>query len=134
MSEWPYRGDSAIARARRVAHAYRAALVDNAPAAAEQLDARMRSFGQHWVVPVAFNLDPHQWISAAQAAELACVELDAIRQMRKRGVINGRRRDGRWEYTVREIENSFVRARGRNRDVTDTVPSSGSTMPAEGMP
>lgn len=126
-SKWPFPGDSPAARARRVAQAYRAMLDHHAPRACADLDRRMRNMGQHWVVPgVVTQYDPEQWLSPAEAAELACVEVDAIRQMRRRGIIAGRRNGRQWEYQVREIESAFTRVRGRKATVTDTITNSGT--------
>lgn len=129
MNEWPYPGDSPNARIRRVAHAYRATLEMYAPLACRELDTRMRNMGQHWVVPHAITVEPDQWLTPAQAADLMCVEVDAIRQLRRRGVITGRRVDNRWQYQVREIENAFARPRSRNRTVTDTIANTGRSVP-----
>lgn len=122
MNQWPYPGDSPAARARRVAQAYRATLDVYAPRACADLDARMRNLGQQWVVPGVVTYDPDEWVDPAKAAELACVEVDAIRQMRRRGVIRGRQVGKRWEYRVGEIEKAFMRPRSRNATVTDTIP------------
>lgn len=126
---WPYPGDGPTARARRVAHAYRATLQNLVPKACQALDDRMRSMGQHWVVPHRVAIEPDEWVSAADAAQLACVKLDAIRQMRHRGRLTGRKLGGRWEYQVRDILNAFAKSRSRNRPVTDTLTTNGTRMP-----
>lgn len=129
MTEWPYPGDSPNARARRVAHAYRATLETYAPLACQQLDNRMRDLGQHWVTPDHITIDPDQWLSPAQAADLMCVETDTIRQMRRRGILTGRKTGHHWQYQTREIEQAFAQPRERNRTVTDTMPTTGTTAP-----
>lgn len=127
---WPYPGDSPAARARRVAHAYRAALSVEAPAACEKLDKRMRDLGQMWVVPDLITVDEDQWLTPAQAADLACVDTNTIRQMRRRGIVQGRRNPrGTWEYRAGDIIASFARPRGRSASVTVTLHASGTTVP-----
>lgn len=128
---WPYPGDSPNARIRKVAHAYRATLEAYAPLACQQLDERMRNMGQHWVVPSVITVDPDEWLSPAQAADLLCVEVDAIRKMRRRGVLKGRKDGNRWEYQAREVESAFTRPRGRNRAGTDTIRDIGRSVPEE---
>lgn len=130
---WPYPGDGPAARARRVAHAYRAALETQAPDACRTLDEQMRRFGQQWVVPDVLIIDDEdEWLPPSRAADLACVEADAIRQMRRRGVLKGRRDPaGNWQYRAGDIVDVFLRPRGRTRGVTDTLHASGSSVPAD---
>lgn len=131
MNQWPYPGDSPNARIRRVAHAYRATLEVYAPLACRDLDQRMIGMGQQWVVPSMITVDPDQWLTPAQAADLLCVEVDSLRQLRRRGLLTGRRNGKHWEYQAREIESAFARPRGRNRSVTDTIRNVGRSVPEE---
>lgn len=127
---WPYPGDSPVARTRRVAIAYRAALEQTAPLSCAALDKLIGGeFGQTWVLPGFAGYEPDEWLSPADAAALACVEVDTIRQMRRRGVIHGRQYQGRWQYRAKEIVDAFAQPRSRNRAVTDTLPTSGSSAP-----
>ena len=103
MMTWPYPGDSPIARARRVAHAYRARLHTVAPDVCAQLDAAMSEWGQHWVVPRVVSYDPDTWLSPAQAADLGGVEVDTVRQWRLRGRLKGRYKQGKWQYRAGDI-------------------------------
>jgi len=128
---WPYPGDGPAARARRVAQAYRSALEQAAPALCYTLDGQMRALGQTWIVPERMMFDPDEWLSPSQAADLACVEIPTIRQMRHRKVIKGRHNGKHWEYQVKEIMAAFARPRGRNRNVTDTLTPNGSSVPNE---
>lgn len=126
---WPYPGDSPNARIRRVAHAYRAALERYAPRACAEIDALMRRLGQQWVVPGVLTHEPEEWVTPAEAADILCCDVDAIRQMRRRGVLKGRQVGKRWQYQVRELEKAYARPRGRNGTVTDTMPGSGTRAP-----
>ena len=100
---WPFPGDSPTARARRVALAYRARLLMLNPAACEALDAQMRNMGQRWVAPTIQAHRMDDWVPPRVAAELAAVELATLREWRRRGRLTGRKRDGRWEYQVRDV-------------------------------
>ncbi len=100
---WPYPGDGPIARARRVAHAYRAALLEADPNACDELDTRMRVFGQTWAVPRVITHEPDEWLPVADAADVAAVDVPTLRQWRRRGLLEGRRIDGVWHYRPDEI-------------------------------
>lgn len=126
---WPFPGDSPVARARRVAHAYRASLEAVAPEVCADMDRMMRQFGQLWAVPgvLAYD-DPDAWLTPADAAELVCVEVDTIRQMRRRGVLKGRYENGGWRYRAGDVLDCFARPRGRKTSVTDTLSTSGTSV------
>jgi hypothetical protein len=101
---WPYPGDSPIVVARRVAWAYRQRLERADPADCADLDRIMGKLGQHWAIPRPIVTDPAAWISAHDAAELAAVSLATLRNLRRSGRLQGRRRSARqWDYLVADI-------------------------------
>ncbi len=113
---WPYPGDGPLARAKRVAHAYRARLQLADPAACEELDRLMAQWGQRWAIPVTHRFHEDQWISAADAAELGCVEPATLRQWRLRGRLTGRSTGPRsWEYRAGDVLDLAAKARDRRR-------------------
>lgn len=112
---WPYPGDSPLARARRVAQAYRARLQDADPAAAAALDRLMTAWGQGWVTPRAELFDLDDWVGPADAAELAAVDPAQLRVWRHRGRITGRQGPDGWEYQVRDVLALISTVRHRTR-------------------
>lgn len=104
MTGWPYPGDSPLARARRVAHAYRAALNDADPQRCTVLDNQIRGYGETWATPTPDLHDLDDWLTPAQAADAAAITTNAIRLWRTRGRLPARQRtDGTWEYQLRDI-------------------------------
>jgi hypothetical protein len=119
LMAWPYPGDSPLARARRVAHAYRAALEHTDPDACAALDQQMTRWGQAWVAPRPELHDLDDWIGPAEAADLAAVGTAQLRVWRHRGRITGRRRaSGSWEYQVRDVLALISATRHRTREAT----------------
>ena len=100
---WPYPGDSPVARARRVALAYRTVLLQVDEAACRALDERMFGWGQSWVAPQIAVVQPDDWLPSTLAADLAGVEAATVRRWRLRGRIEGRWRAGRWEYRAGDV-------------------------------
>lgn len=100
---WPYPGDSPLARARRVAQAYRARYADNDPEGCAQLDALLTSWGQAWIAPTVENHDLDDWVGPAEAADLAAVDPATLRVWRSRGRLHGRPHGRSWEYRVRDV-------------------------------
>lgn len=82
---WPW-PESPLARHRRVAQSYRAALEREAPAICRGLDEQMIAYGQSWVVPTAVIYDPDHLLTPELAAEYACCALKTIYEWRKRGM------------------------------------------------
>jgi hypothetical protein len=114
MSGWPYPGDAPTQRARRVAHAYRAALLAADADVCAAIDAQMASMGQHWVVPRVVTYDPDDVLSAADAADVAAVNPATLRKWRERGLLVGVvDRDG-WHYRARDVL-ALAAARRRSR-------------------
>lgn len=77
---WPFPGDNALRRARAVASAYRQHLLDVDPELCALVDRRMLAFGQAWVVPAERLFDDDVAITTAEAALIASVSQDTIRQ------------------------------------------------------
>lgn len=80
MSGWPWPGDTELAKARRVAIAYRTTLHQADLLACEDLDQRMRYWGQWWVLPRPTVYDDYQAITADLAAELVSRTEPTIRR------------------------------------------------------
>jgi len=115
VEAWPYPGDSPLVRARKVALAYRTALHTADPAACATVDAMMTRWGQRWVMPrVAFH-EPDDWLTAAEAADLASVSVSAIRMMRRRQRLKGTLSGGEWRYRAGDVLALSVQARTKNR-------------------
>lgn len=77
---WPYPGETALLRARRVALAYREYLKQANPSLCDALDETMRSFGQDWVAPTVYRYSPGDALTTAEAALLVSVRQETIRQ------------------------------------------------------
>lgn len=92
---WPWPGDTPLQRARRIALAYRQHLRAANRGVADALDATARSYGETWVYEQTVTVDRDDMVTTAQAAELAGVGVETIRQWRKRGYIS---RAGRREH------------------------------------
>jgi len=100
---WPYPGDSPVARARRVARAYREVVARLDPDACAELDERLAGWGETWLAPRIVTYDLDDWLSAAQAADVAAVSVACLRQWRGRDRLRGRQVGGRWEYRARDV-------------------------------
>lgn len=100
---WPYPGDSPLARARRVARAYRQHLYDADPATCATLDARCLDWGEGWVAPSTLRYDLDDWLSVADAADIAAVQPATLRTWRKRGRLTGRHGTDGWRYRARDV-------------------------------
>lgn len=100
---WPYPGDSPTARARRVAHAYRAELEAHNPKACGWLDERMRSWGQHWVVPRLVTLTPDRLLTAAEAADVLCIDPGSVYTLVARQRLTGIRTEAGWRFRAGDV-------------------------------
>jgi hypothetical protein len=100
--KWLYPGDSDLTIARKVAVTYRTHLRAANPAGCERVDDAMRTYGQLWIVSSVVTTDADSLVTTAQAAELAGVKVETVRQWRKRGYLD---RDGvRQQLAVRGID------------------------------
>lgn len=79
-AEWPFPGDNALARARRIALAYREHLKVTDPELCVAVDDMMRKWGQEWIAPDAYTYEPGDALTTAQAAVLVSVRTTTIRQ------------------------------------------------------
>jgi excisionase family DNA binding protein len=82
---WPWPGDSALDRAKRIAQSYRAELLAADPAACELLDQRAEQVGEGWVRPTLVHVDIDDWVRVDHAAELVGRGRDAIHKWIQRG-------------------------------------------------
>ncbi|MFF0822387.1 hypothetical protein ACFYUR_18655 [Micromonospora haikouensis] len=77
---WPYPGDTATDRAQKIAHMYRAIANAANPDACAEADATAQLFGETWVIPQTVTAEDTDAITTAEAAQLANVSEDVIRQ------------------------------------------------------
>lgn len=82
---WPWPADTALDIARRLLQSYRAALAQRDPQACNQLDDQATALGQGWVRPTMEVWGDDDLLTTAEAAELAGVTVEVIRQWAKRG-------------------------------------------------
>jgi hypothetical protein len=124
LGSYPYPGDAPLARARRIAAAYRSRLLSVSPDICAELDDLCRRWGETWAIPRLARVDPEAWLSAADAADLAHVRPASLHQLRRRGRLAGRQVGNRWEYQGKEVLRviSATRARG-SRVASDTFPA-----------
>lgn len=123
-ADYPYPGDSPIARARRLLLAYRQRLLEVSPHDAAELDELAVRWGETWVIPRAMPWAPGDWLDAAAAADMAGLTPAAIGRLRRRGRLVGRLaaptgRSGRpgYEYAYEEVVALFnVRLRQTKSD------------------
>lgn len=124
MSDWPYPGDSPLARARRVARAYREHLHQVDPLRCNEVDEQMAGWGQGWIAPRVLRYELDDWLSLADAADVAAVERGCLRQWRARGKIVGRHTTTGWQYRARDVLRlaSEVRRRAAPPEPADPLP------------
>lgn len=66
---WPWPGDTALDRARRIARGYRDALASADPATCQRLDTAAAAVGETWLHDQPrLALDPDDWYPAAAVA------------------------------------------------------------------
>lgn len=102
-SAWPYPGDSPVARARRIAHMYRAQLRALNPDTAGQLDDTAVSFGETWIIERLVVHGDDDLLSPADAASYLCISTDSLRVLRARGRIVGHSVSGTWHYRFADL-------------------------------
>ncbi|MGQ0575987.1 MAG: hypothetical protein ACT4RN_17530 [Pseudonocardia sp.] len=110
---WPWPADTALERARRVAQAYRAQLLELAPDRAARLDAELRDRGQGWVCARRLALDADELIGVPMAAQLCEVSERTIDKWADEGLRSIRTDDG-VRYRVGDLL-GFQAARRRRR-------------------
>lgn len=96
-STWPWPGDSALDRARRVARSYRETLLAEFPDACAALDRRLvDQLGQAWLVPTLATVDLDEWVTIGVAAEHVGLSEQGVYAWVYAGKIEARKgRDGR---------------------------------------
>lgn len=113
---WPYPGDSPVARARRIALAYRqAALGEDPSVAVARLDAKCQEWGEGWVTPKLALFEPDDLITVQQAAELVSVHPDTIGALRRSGRLPGRMINRKWWYLARDVSAVISTTRHRRK-------------------
>ena len=121
---WPFPGESPVARARRVALAYRAAVEAHAPEQVlHDLDRIIaREWGEAWAAPRVLIHGPDDALSAAEAGALICISAAAINNLRRAGRLTGHKDPaGHWRYRAREVSRLSSEVRRRSARATDTL-------------
>lgn len=116
---WPFPGDTVLARARKVALAYRARLAEKDPQGCHALDARMTEWGETWTTQRVETIKPDDWIPSRAAADLASVHPETPAAWRRAGLIEGRKVGyNRWEYRAGDIlaQSARMKRRGSNAE------------------
>ncbi len=85
---WPTQADTPLQRARRIAIAYREHLRTANRDVCDALDDMARDFGESWVCGQAITVNLDDMLLTADAADLAGVDVETVRQWRKRGYIS----------------------------------------------
>ncbi len=128
--EWPFPGDSPVARARKMALAFRAALEEVKPELVEDLDDRFLQWGERWHTSRPAPYEPDEWIPTKEAADLINLSVGALSSLRVSGRIKGRLRRPRgrgFEFKVADVLELSTKLRGRGHPwreetSTDKVP------------
>lgn len=110
---WPFLGDAPLARARRIARAYRERLAAVDPSRCAELDEMCLAWGEGWVAPRTLRYGLDDWLTPAEAADAAAVSVAAVRQWRHRGRLTGRQTDDGWRYLARDVLALAAQARRR---------------------
>ncbi len=136
MPEWPFKGDSPVARARKMALAYRAALEQYNRDLVKGMDDRFVRWGERWHTPQPVAYSDDDWIPTDDAAALIQITPGTLSRLRVSGRINGKLRkhvDGGRGFAFRVADvyklSSELRPRGlQPRTSTDKVSDSGSSV------
>lgn len=102
-ARWPFPGDSPLARARKVAQMYRAALGLANPQMRDECDRTATGYGETWAVPKLVRYTDEDWLPPAEAADLLCISVTRIRTLRHAGRLSGVKVDGEWRYKVADL-------------------------------
>lgn len=84
---WPHEGDTPLQRARRIALAYRQHLKTANPQLCDAVDDMAAGFGETWMLERLLTVEAEHLVTTVEAAELAGVDAETIRQWRKRGYV-----------------------------------------------
>lgn len=96
-----------------MALAYRTLAHELDPARCGALDAMLTAWGQTWVAPRSACYDVDAWIPAREAADMLAVKLGALRMLRTRGRIHGRRVGTSFEYLTADVLRLATSRRGK---------------------
>jgi hypothetical protein len=100
---WPFAGDLPLARARKIARAYRERLAEVDPELCASLDALCDDWGETWIAPRPLRYGLDDWLTPAEAADVSAVSVAAIRKARHDGRLAGRRTADGWRYQARDV-------------------------------
>lgn len=76
---WPDPADTTLDRSRAIATAYRAALLEEAPARCAVLDNAARELREHWIAPLPETVAEGELVTTAYAAQRLGVAEQTIR-------------------------------------------------------
>ncbi|WP_159840190.1 hypothetical protein [Nocardia sp. CY41] len=109
---WPFPADTALERARRIAHSYRHALMSVAPELCRQLDDKAVELGQGWVRPFETDLvDLDEALTAEAIGEILSVSARTVRLWGYRGHIERLGEEGRPLYRFSDVLDYLARTR-----------------------
>ncbi len=121
-SSWPFPGEAPVARARRVALAYRSALQQHAPDVAASIDDIMSRWGETWATPRVITYGPDSMLSATEAGDVLCISAAAVHNLRRAGRLAGiKDASGRWHYRASNVTRLSAEPRRRSGGTTVTV-------------
>lgn len=86
--QWPFPGDTLLQRTRRYVHAYREHLNTTNPQLCAALDEAARAYGDNWVCGELLTIPEDQMLTTTEAADYIGVDIETIRQWRKRGYMS----------------------------------------------
>lgn len=110
--EWPWPADTSLDIARRLLQSYRGALMNIDPEACRLIDVHAATVGQGWVAPKVETVDLDDLVVAADAADIAGVTVQVIRQWAYRKYIPRHHANGRpTRYRVGDVLDHVAKVR-----------------------
>lgn len=109
---WPWRADTPVERARRVAHGYREELARLAPDLCRRIDERCVRLGQSWVLPKVVAYHEDDLLTTDEVADVMGVQPGTVDQWRHRGMRDVSTPDGR-RYLLRDVREYHAEKRRR---------------------
>lgn len=110
--EWPWPADTSLDIARRLLQSYRGALMNIDPEACRLIDVHAATVGQGWVAPKVETVDLDDLVVAADAADIAGVTVQVIRQWAYRKYIPRHHANGQpTRYRVGDVLNHVAKVR-----------------------
>lgn len=102
--KWPFPGDSALDRSRRIARSYRTELYAVDPDRCIELDNKARLLGEGWVAPEQAVFTVDDMLTAPQIAEILGVQPATVRQWGARHLVKRHTTlDGRTVYRLGDV-------------------------------